>query len=175
VLNVRAFPDARPSAIEALHHPWLEAATTEQGNSSTGGVSSPAVARTSPNEQQQNADRCAGDRGSSSSSSIRDDGLVQRLQRYGTYSRYASVKTKTCCPHATWEIVSKCFAGLLGASFSASALTPGGLKPYPTSAPLVILSRKRQTYAFLLALNINKMKCFSTYRRVTNAIYERPI
>ena len=173
MLNVRAFPDARPSAIEALHHPWLEAATTEQGNSSTGGVSSPAVARTSPNEQQQNADRCASDRGSSSSSSssICDDGLVQRLQRYGTYSRYASVKTKTCCPHATWEIVSKCFAGLLGASFSASALTPRGIN----LAPLVISSRNRQMYAFLLALNINEMKCFSTYRRVTNAIYERPI
>ncbi len=58
-------PAVRPTAAEALHHPWLQ----QYDASAPGG------------------DGDAGSDGSSHSSRPLNDSLVQRLQRYGTYGR----------------------------------------------------------------------------------------
>ena len=79
--------EARPTALEALHHPWLEAAaaTEQQGDIAQsameqGGSSSSEV----QSESKGLAGRLAS--GSSGSTSY-DDSLVQRLQQFGTYNR----------------------------------------------------------------------------------------
>ncbi|KAF5831241.1 kinase-like domain-containing protein [Dunaliella salina] len=81
-------PDERPTALEALHHSWLESAA---GHASGAGRSEGQSSRSSSSsdEEEGQADRHTSD--SSASSISYDDSLVQRLQQYGTYNRLKQV------------------------------------------------------------------------------------
>eukprot|EP00967_Tisochrysis_lutea_P007465 scaffold8874_cov21-Tisochrysis_lutea.AAC.5 len=79
--------DERPTALEALHHPWLEAAAADANSTRRSGwlSSRSSSSSSSSDEEEGQADRHTSNTDTSSSSY--DDSLVQRLQQYGTYNR----------------------------------------------------------------------------------------
>lgn len=90
--------DSRPTALEALHHPWLEAAAFKHSISAPkhDGSSSSSSGEDVGGKAEELAERRASGN-DSSSHAYDDDSLVQRLQQFGMYNRWVRFCLHLCC------------------------------------------------------------------------------